>query len=244
MRFQNWLWRDLQNISSRLTELSDVLTKDNPAWGDNSATSIKNENLIKLYAQYIVEKQKISPQDALCKARFIINNFENGVSKEIQREIRFINGIKFEREFITSDFFRTEFQEKAKSLNPVDVYGPLCLAIKMKIIQKGDELSQNRRKTFEKSDGSYGYECYLKNRAIISKLEQLKIISLKKDEAIKDPRNAIYDSGDSLYILMEDDLSVIRKIIFTGDNEKYGTHDDKWYMESSSGSFESDLFRK
>jgi len=283
--FQNWLYEDLKIIKDKIVELSDISSAENPAWGENSATSQKKENLIKLYSQHLVEKEKLSQKDALCKARFVVNNFDGGVVDDIVGDIRFHAEVKSEEELLLSDFFKKEVQEKITTLKAKDIFEPLWIGIKIRKYKKGDELLQNTRKAFEYS-GQYGYQNYVEDSAIVSKLEQLEIFGVKKEkteysfqesqdraklgvshdasaEEIKSAHvklakkyhpdnadgstekftevNTAYKnlsqksevrktmSGHSFYILKEDDLEKLRKIIFAGDEQNSEYYSDTYF---------------
>lgn len=178
--FQNWLYEDLKIIKTKIAELYDVHTVDNPAWGEDSAASKKRENLISLYAERIVQKGELSRKDALVKARFVVNNFESGIIDDILRDIIFHARVKSEEELLNSEFFKKEVKERADSLSPSDIFEPLWVGITHRKYKKGDELLQNTRKAFEAHSGDYGYGVYMKNSAIIYKLQDLGIIELKK----------------------------------------------------------------
>jgi len=180
--FQNWLYDDLKIIKEKITELSDVSSAENPAWGKDSATSKKKENLVKLYAQHLVDKEKLSQKDALIKAKFVADNFENGVIDDIIRDINFKEKVKSEEELLTSDFFKKEVEAKANSLNARDIFEPLWVGIANRKYKKGDELLLNTRKAFESHSGQYGYQNYVEDSAIVHKLQGLGILGLKKKD--------------------------------------------------------------
>jgi hypothetical protein len=225
INFRNWLWEKLETIEKKLGELSDVATIANPAWGENSAFSLKNENLIKLYSQYLVEKEKLSQKDALIKARFVVNNFESGVIDDISRDIRFRAEVKSEEEVLLSDFFKKEVREEITTLKARDIFEPLWFGIKIKKYKKGDELLQNTRKAFEALSGQCGYQNYVEDSAIISKLVHLGIFEAKMEN--NEVRKTM--SGHPFYILKEDDLEKLRKIIFAEDEENSEYYNDTYF---------------
>lgn len=225
INFQNWLWEKLKTIEEKVGELSDVVTVTNPAWGENSASMLKNENLIKLYSQHLIEKEKLSQKDALSKARFIVNNFEGGVVDEISRDVRFRAEVKSEEVVLLSDFFKKEVQEKIDTLKPKDVFEPLWIGIKIRKYKKGDELLQNTRKAFEAHSGQYGYQNYVEDSAIVSKLVHLGIFEVKKEN--NEIRKTI--SGHPFYILKEDDLEKLRKNIFSGEEQNSEYYNDEYF---------------
>ncbi len=182
INFQNWLYEKLKVIEEKVGELSDVATAENPAWGKDSATSKKKENLVNLYAQHLVEKEKLSQKDALIKAKFVADNFESGVIDDIIRDIDFKEKVKSEEELLISDFFKKEVEAKADSLKARDVFEPLWVGITNRKYKKGDELLLNTRKAFESHSGQYGYQNYVEDSAIVHKLQGLGILGLKKKD--------------------------------------------------------------
>jgi len=225
MNFQNWLWEKLKTIEEKVGELSDVATAENPAWGANSASSLKNENLIKLYSQHLVEKEKLSQKDSLAKARFVVNNFEGGVIDDISRDIRFRAEVKSEEELLLSDFFKKEVQEKITTLKAKEIFEPLWIGIKIRKYKKGDELLQNTRKAFEAHSGQYGYQNYVEDSAIVSKLVHLGIFEAKMEK--NEVRKTM--SGHPFYILKEDNLEKLRKMIFAGDEQNSEYYTDEYF---------------
>lgn len=225
INFQTWLYEKLKILEDKLTELSDVGTVENPAWGENSASSLKKKNLIKLYSQYLIDKEKLSQKDAVVKAHFVVNNFEGSLSDDINRDLKFHTKVKFEEDLILSDFFKEEVREKISTLKTKDIFEPLWIGIKIKKYKKGDELLQNTRKAFESHSAQYGYWEYVEDFAIISKLEELKIFERKKEK--DEDRKTM--SGHSFYILKEDNIEKIRKIIFEWDEENSAYYTDTYF---------------
>ena len=226
--FQNWLYEKLTKIEEKVGEMSDITTIENPAWGEDSASSLKRKNLITLYSQHLVEKEKLSQKDALLKARFIVNNFEGNLSDDINRDLQFQTKIKYEEDILLSDFFNEQVQEKMITLKAKDIFEPLWIGIKIKKYKNGCKLLQNTRRSFESYNWQYWYENFVNDFAIISKIEELKIFEKKKDKSER--RKTM--SGHSFYILKEDNLEKIRKIIFEWDEENSKYYTDA-YFESN-----------
>jgi hypothetical protein len=182
INFQNWLYEKLKVIEEKVVELSDVTTADNPVWGKDSAISKKKENLVKLYAQRLIEKEGLPQKDALIKAKFVVNNFKNGIIDDIIYEIDFNEKVKSEEELLTSDFFKKEVETKIDSLKAGNIFDPLWVGIKNRKYKKGDELLQNTRRAFESHSGQDGYQNYIEDSAVIHKLQELGILGLKKKD--------------------------------------------------------------
>lgn len=225
--FHNWLYKDLENLKEKIVELSDVYTVNNPAWGKDSAASKKQQNLIGLYVEHLVEKEKLSQKDAFVKAQFVVNNFEGGIVDDMLREIHLHEEAKSEEELLNSDFFKKEVETEANSLSAKDIFEPLWVGIKHREYKKGDEFLQNTRKVFESHSGVWGYESYVSDSAIIDKLEKLGILGLKENnDGIKKTM-----SGHPWYVLKEDDLEKLRHMIFADDEQGKQYYDDAYFAD-------------
>lgn len=200
---RDWLYEffgQLATIERKITELSDISTIDNPAWGKDSASERKKNNLVRLYTNYLIQKEKLTDEDALCKAKFIINKFGvEAIIIDMRIKTR-EDESKLEENLRSADFFIKEVKEKAKSLKPIEIFEPLYLGIMKKKYTKGKTLFQKRRDSYSGEDG---YKKYVEDVAIIYKLEELGLFK-------KDTKRGIVRG----YILTETDLDLIKSVIF------------------------------
>ncbi len=220
-----------ESLDNKLTELSDVMTVNNPAWGSDSADEKKKTNLISLYTNHLINRDNIPLEQAYTKAIFIINNFKTvSVVNDIRSDNKYDNKFESEKALRISDFFIKEVAEKANSLKPNELYKPLYAAIAIKKWQKNCSVSQNTSRAFDSYSGKYGYDKFIEDAAIIYRLEQLGI--LRKDERQK-------KSGEYFYKIVESDLSKIRHIIF-GDIDQSDYFKSDSYIEEECSRFKDD----
>ena len=59
VNFQNWLYEKLTKIEEKVGEMSDITTIENPAWGEDSASSLKRKNLITPRVNEMLIKYKV-----------------------------------------------------------------------------------------------------------------------------------------------------------------------------------------
>lgn len=177
--FQDWLFKNLETTSKNITELTDVLTVENPAWGKDSASNRKKTHIVQLYSKYLVESEQLSREDALCKAQFVIDNCKlEKVNEEIERNDSFNQEMKSKKELLMSSFFKKEVEDKASNLTTREIYESIYIAIAHLGYKAGCKLLQNTRRPHE-----YSYDYYIKCAAIIHKLKSLKIIeNVQNDE--------------------------------------------------------------
>jgi len=198
----------LEEIEEKIAELTDFSTIDNPAWGKDSAYERKKSNLARLYANYLMQQKNMTDEDALCKSTFVINKFGiKAVIRDMRSRIQSEDKAKSEENFLSSGFFKRKIEEKAKSLGPIEVFEPLYLGIMIKNYEKGTSLVQRSAKD--------GYEEFIKDTAIIYKLEELGLFK-------KDTESGLIRG----YILTETDLDLIGSVIFKD------LKDSDYYAES------------
>lgn len=223
--YQNWLYEKLKTLEEKVVEISDVSTVDNPAWGPRSASSRKKEKLVELYSQYLVENESMKQGDAHIKACFVINNFEGGVTHDIIRDAHYRVKAETETELVSSSFFKQEVQAKINQLEAKEIFEPLWIGIKIRNYKKGDTLTQSRRKSFEAHSGQYGYQDYVEDFSIIARLIDLGVFEIKKDDA--DTEQVAV--GWQFFILKEDNLEKLRKLIFKEDERGSEYYDDDYF---------------
>jgi predicted transcriptional regulator len=211
MNFENWLYADLKDIRRSISELSDVATLENPAWGVNSAFAKKKVNLIKLTAKDLIEREKMSEDDAHLKAVFLVNSFDeiDNLISDRCRDIKFKENAKSEADFRSSDFFKKEVQYAMEKLKPQYVYESIYFLITKNKIKIGTELYENTKRAFRSHSPWYGYNEFIEGVAVITELEKLGLIKKTTEWAIQ---------GRFNYELLQDDLLKIRSIIFKGEN--------------------------
>jgi hypothetical protein len=200
----NYCYKELRDVNTRITELSNMQTINNPAWGNESASEKKKANIIQLYTGHIVTQENLSEKDALCKSSFIINQFgEQGLIDDMNRKAKWKIEAESEANLRLADFFLSDIRRASEKFKPKDIYIPLFVAVAMKEYKKDDKM-------WQRDTGSYyHYDGFLEDAAIIYKLSELGI--LKKE--------ALHSDGKYTYILTETDLDVLRKII-CGDHDK------------------------
>jgi hypothetical protein len=203
---------ELKKINRKVKELSDVLTIDNPIFGKDSACERKKDNLIKLYANYLVKKEEeLSEEDALCKASFVVNRFGSElVLNDVLKKNKFNSECESEREFRTTETFKKEVEEKAKSLTSEDLLEPLYFGINVLQYDKGITLWPSS--PHDSTSGEMMYDDFIKNTAILRELEKIGI--LKKE----DDRLSL--SGASPFILTESDIDILMEKILNRYNEE------------------------
>jgi hypothetical protein len=222
MNFENWLYTDLQKLKRKISELSDVMTVDNHAWGSNSAYAQKKANLIKLTVQELMEKEKMSKEDAHVKASFLVNSFEeiDNLIGDRRREIHNQEEIKSEADVRSSDFFQKAVKRVVSEIKPRDVYEPVYFLIKKNKLKVGAELHENTSGAFKSHSPWYGYNKFVEAVAVMSKLEELGLIKKKREWAIK---------GRFTYELVENDVNKIRTAIFKDNSEDNQYYDDAYF---------------
>src|ERR1035437_5044667 len=58
-------------LEKHLPEMADVISLNNPAFGEDNATHIKKQKLFSQYAEYLQHKG-LSPEDATMRAQFLV----------------------------------------------------------------------------------------------------------------------------------------------------------------------------
>jgi hypothetical protein len=209
-------------LDTKLTELSEVVTVNNPAWGNDSAHESKKAALISLYGNHLMNGEALSPDEAYTKAVFIT---------DIRRHIDRSNEFRSETALRSSAFFIKEVSEKAQTLGRHALYKPMYTAIAIKEWKKGLTLRQNSSRAFDAYSGEYGYDIFIQDAAILYRLQQLGILTLEDRE-----------SGPVFYKLCETDLSNIRRTIFgTLEPDNYMDSDEYFHRECSKSAIDSEL---
>jgi len=209
-------------LDNKLTELSDVMTVNNPAWGSDAAYEKKKTNLISLYTNHLINRDNIPLEQAYTKAIFIINNFKTeSVVNDIRSDNKYGNEFKSEEVLRVSDFFTKEVEEKAKTLTPKELYKPIYAAIAIKE-WKDYTIYQNTSRAFDSYSGKHGYDKFVEDAAIIYRLEQLGI--LKKDNGQK-------KSGGFSYKIVQLDLSKIRQTILGNIDQSDYSNSDSYFED-------------
>ena len=214
------------NTAERVKALEEFCQAMSPSDND-SIQQRKRENLIKIYSRHLIKKEKLSPKDALVRARFEVLKFDNDeIIDDMNREIKNQEEEIAEKEYYTSevvekdikDFWTTgNIKTDERWINHYDLFAPIYNLMKGSYhdFKEGDKISVDW-------DTDKNYYSFIKNRAIIRNLEKLGIISKITDN--ERPR----DLGNQNYKLNIVDLNKIGEIIYKGPREG---HDDSFFDE-------------
>jgi len=214
----------LRNIENNIQNIDSALNYENPA-GPDSANSKRITNLVKIYSAYLEDKEQLSKNEANAKATFEFSKFEHDkliytINRTSTRAWLQDDGIKdkdIEKNFFETGLLEKDCLERATHLIPVDVFEPVWALFKF----SGPGLI--REKLVHLAVYQKSYEEYIKNRAIILRLLDLRIVE-------KVP----LENSDSriwlCYPLFEFkmyDIDKIRSIIYGG----ISFHDDNYFEE-------------
>ena len=168
----------IRHTRHNTTKLVSIATKDNPA-GKNYHEYVRADNLAKIYADYLVNFEKLPIDLAMKRSCFEVSQFgQDSIIYIINSEYK--NGVEYQREQkYHDDFFSSGLIERdikirlEKGLIPYDLFSPIYdLIVKQQYSGKYD---------FQANLTSYSvkqekYEDMVETAAIISKLEQLGIL--------------------------------------------------------------------
>lgn len=220
-----WL-REIDNQTFHTTERVKAIEEFCQAMFPSDNDSIqqrKRENLAKIYARHLSEKEELSPKDALIRARFEVLKYDNDeILDEINREIKNKEEKIAENEFYNSaviekdikNFWTTgNIKTGEHWINHYDLFAPIYSYMKGRQYEEGKTI-------YVDWDADKNYYGFIKNRAIIRNLEKLGILSKVTDN--KNPR----DIGNQNYKLNITDLNKIGEIIYKGPRQG---HDDSFF---------------
>lgn len=223
--------QSLVSISNSIYNLSESKNNDNELGSflsiplDLEELNKRKETLAKSYANYLVNTEGCSTEDAALQANFQIDKF--GVEK-VLREINWDKALcnsNSEIKFVNSDFFKNQINnfwttgwEDDRYINPIDLFRPIYEFIKESNYKIGNTVSLNKNE----DDSSYSY---IKNRAILSKLKKLGIIKFSDNKS----SDNIFDSSfvfvsadlDEIKAMINKEYSNRKHYLSRDDNEEY-----------------------
>ncbi len=196
----------------------------------------KRENLAKIYSRHLIEKEGLSPKDALIRARFEVTKFDNDeIVRELNREVGEKEEKDAESEYYNSALVDKDIKEfwtignlhtNEREISPYDLFAPVYSLIKGSQYKEDDNVSVDW-------DADKDYYTFIKNRAIIHNLEKLKILTKVTDN--KNPRNI----GNQNYKLNISDINIIGEIIYKGPRH----HSDSYFDEKLEENRLETIFR-
>lgn len=238
---KDWLcliFKRIAEANGNLTNIDYALNCDNPA-GDKSAQSKRIDNLTKLYAEYLIENDNLSPHEAEAKAAFEFAKFDidelikviNGSSISRAWQKRFAKEHSIEKAFFDTGILKKDCVAQVQKLIPHDVFAPVWELFKKQMYSKGKEVLKIEEYKISYSD-------YVKNRSIVTKLLDFGII-----EKVEKKSSDSYWLLDPHFKFRIYDLDEIRSIIYMGKS----SHDDEYFEDKFKEGrlprlFEVDIF--
>lgn len=213
------LWEVVKNTSL----IADYFNNENPA-GDKSNKRKKLNNLIKIYAQYLIETKKLNGKDALIRAHFEVTKFgEEKIIDEIDENISngtyWIERRKAEAEYYNSGLIekdiKTFYDYKLKGVPKVTPYELMARIYDALVKQDYGNDKCLILAWFRNEDD---YWTFIKNRACIYQLEKLGVIKKINNEGW---------GGKPKWIMTTTDLEKLKKIIYEGRT----SHDNDFFEE-------------
>ncbi len=169
----------LSRMSEGTSRIADYHDADYPA-GPKSNSQKRKNNLIKIYADHLNKVDKMNPKNALIRARFELTNFyeTDKIIQHINDAIDWDDRIKFQKEYYHSDVLSTDVKNKLSQLVPYYIYAPVYDFL-VKQTHYSDINEGVIGITLFGVDNDY--DDFVETRAIIDRLEQLKVIKKVKD---------------------------------------------------------------
>lgn len=224
--FLNYINRRLVKIENDTTVLAEHVTADNPA-GLKSDKYKRINNLAKIYAEHLVDSKEISEKDALIRAKFeiyefgadkIINEIETGI---MTRGVQFKEQDKAEKDYYASGILEKDIKnywsvsvKGVKQITPYYLMEPMYDIIVKQNYQPGAEIQYLDH--FKENDSYYSF---VKDRAIITTLEEMGVIKRANDEG--------WDKNPKWTIPMTD-IAKLKHLIYKGET----SHDDDYFEEN------------
>lgn len=216
----------LRNVEEHTELLSQHFTSDNPA-GLKSDKYKRINNLIKIYAEHLSEDKKLNEKDALIRARFEVYEFgEDRIIREIDtgfstRGVYWKERDKAKKAFYDSGIlekdiknFYTMEESGVKKITPYYLMEPIYDVIVKQNYEQGQEIQYQDGMLSDVDD----YYTYIKEKAIISKLEELGVIKKSDKESW---------NNKPKWIIPNTNIAELKKLIYEGKT----SHDDDYFEE-------------
>jgi hypothetical protein len=213
------LWEIVKNTS----QIADYFNYENPA-GKKSNKYKKQENLIKIYTQYLIETKKLNEKDALIRARFEVTKFgEEKVIDEIDED--FSNGTYWkEKRKAEQDYYDSNLiQKDIKSFYNYTVKGelkvtPYELMARIYDVLIKQDYGNDKCLILAWFRNEDNYRSFIENRACIYQLEKIGVIKKINKDGL---------GGKPKWIITTTDLEKLKKIIYEGG----ASHDNDFFEE-------------
>jgi hypothetical protein len=202
-------------ISHKVDLLADASQADHPA-GKESSKNRRRNNLIEIYAQYLIKKEKLSKLDAVIRSKFEVYEFgEDEIIDGIDEDIRLQELLEATARFHTSGLLEKAIKTMERDLLPFDLMEPLYDLVIKQECSKGEKIMFAGNEIWFIEEN---YHDFVKNRAVVEKLEKIGVI--------KKINNESWDENPE-YILMYSNMDNLRRIIYEGETP----HDDDYFEE-------------
>lgn len=216
----------LRNVEEHTELLAQHFTADNPA-GLKSDKYKRINNLIKIYAEHLSENKKLSEKDALVRAGFEVFEFgEDKIIREVDtgfstRGVYWKERDKAKKAFYDSGIlekdiknFYTMEESGVKKITPYYLMEPIYDVIVKQNYEQGQEIQYQDGMLSDVDD----YYTFIKEKAIISKLEELGVIKKSDKESW---------NNKPKWVIPNTNIPELKNLIYEGKT----SHDDDYFEE-------------
>lgn len=221
----NYIHQRLRKIEDDTSLIADHVSAENPA-GLKSDKYKKINNLVKIYAQHLVENKKLSEKDALIRARFEVYEFgKEKIVSEIDtgfmtRGIYWQEKDKAEEDFYASGILDKDIKnywsvsvKGVKQITPYYLMEPMYDVIVKQNYQDGQEIQY-----LDNSTDDEDYYNFVKDRAIIQTLEDMGFLKRVNKDG--------WD-GKPKWIIPNTDIAKLKHLLYKGET----SHDNDYFEE-------------
>lgn len=217
---------NIYQVNEKLTSINAALNHSNPA-GYGSVVFKSRENLIKVYSDFLVEKDNISEPEARIRARYEVYEFGDEKITEAINTGLFDGVFWVERRKAEEEFRKSGILEKdAASYWDLEVDGkkkitPYYLASALYDIYV-DQNAKAGDFIYENDSVAYmdDYRDLVKQKAIILNLEKLGVIKKTNRKTV---------TGNNMYQVVPESFGDVKQIVYGGE----ASHEDDYFEEQS-----------
>lgn len=209
---------NLHEVTKGTERIADYYDAEYPA-GLKSNNQKRKNSLIKIYADHLTKVEKMSPKYALVRARFEITNFydTDKIIDKINEAIDWSEREKYELDYHQTNILADDIKRDLEHLASYYIYAPVYEFLVKQHHYKG---ITDLKVEFLGAVVDEDYYNYVRNRAIVHKLEQLKIIK-KIDDG-----KGIWNVKPKFKFLVTDPEK-IKVIVYGGGS----SHDNGYFEE-------------